>query len=440
MRVALLSLISKVAMTAAQFGAAALVLVYFSPIEQGYYYAFIAIIAIQSLFELGLNQVLVVFLAHERGSRSDPGADSQRARTIANASLRDYARLAAAFLLIVGVIGAGFFAWPNQMVGLAASDWAIPWLALVIASTLKLPLMWLEAVLEGLGWLPQVLIVRTLAHLTWLGGLWVGAHAGLGLLSLAIATLMMLIVSYTGHAQRYRDLITLLRSSNDDQMPMDWRKETRVMRRRVSGTWIASYIISSTPIPLTLSILGPAQAGLVGIAFQFAAAIGVITGALIGPRISEAARLVAENAGTAYNRLLRLTMKQTLSAGMFVALTAIIVLEMGPSLRPEYASRVPSNWVTVPLLIAAIINSTLSCVAVFARARKQEMFIRPLFAVAAITAIGTLLAQGAGGTTAISLLHLGAAILVTAPSVFAAFRSLILDGARATAQQDHINR
>ena len=274
-------------MTSAQFGALALILIYFSSIEQGFYFAFVALIAIQSLLELGLSQVLVVFLAHERGQRVAPGADTDRAHVIARASLLEYLRLAAAFLLIVGALGIIFFAWSWHANALPPYEWLGPWLALVTVSAMRLPLIWLEAVLEGLGWLSNVLVVRIVAHMAWLGAFWVSAHVGLGLLSLTVATLTLLLVSYLGHIHKYSALRALIARPASVGVLMDWRQETQVMKRRVSGTWIASYIISSAPIPLALYILGPVQAGIIGIAFQFAAAIGVVTGALIGPRTSE---------------------------------------------------------------------------------------------------------------------------------------------------------
>ncbi len=420
-------------MASAQFGAVALILVYFSSIEQGFYFTFVALIAIQSLLELGLSQVLVVFLAHERGQRVAPGAATERANVIARASLLEYLRLAAAFLLIVGALGIIFFVWSWHANDLPPYEWLGPWLALVTVSALRLPLIWLEAVLEGLGWLSNVLVVRIVAHIAWLGAFWVSAHAGLGLLSLTVATLTLLLVSYLGHVHQYRGLRALIARPASVGIFMDWRQETQVMKRRVSGTWIASYIISSAPIPLALYILGPVQAGIIGIAFQFAAAIGVITGALIGPRTSEAARLVAANSIKDYQRLLRLTMQQTLTAGVLVAALAVALLLAGPLLQPELAVRLPTAWIAGPLLVAAIVNSTLSCVAVFARARKEEMFILPLFLVAITTTIGTLAAKGEGSTATISFLHLFAALLITMPSVISGFRKLILDNGHRTA-------
>jgi hypothetical protein len=433
MRVAVLSLGSKVAMTTAQFGSVALVIAYFSSIEQGFYFTFVALIAIQSLLELGLSQVLVVFLAHETGQRAAPAAYTERANLIARASFLEYGKLAAAFLLIVGALGIVFFAWSWRANALPPAEWLGPWLTLVTVSALRLPLIWLEAVLEGLGWLPNVLVVRIVAHLAWLGAFWVSAHAGLGLLSLTVATVALLLASCLGHAHRHRTLRALLTRAANVGVPMDWRQETKVMRRRVSGTWIASYIISSSPIPLTLFTVGPVQAGIVGIAFQFAAVIGVITGAMIGPRISEAARLVAAHAISDYQHLLRRTMQQTLSVGALVAAVAVTLLLAGPLLQPAVASRLPTAWVAAPLLFAAVVNSSLSCVAVFARARKQEFFIRTLFAVAITTTIGTLAANVEGSIATISFLHLGAALLITMPSVIGGFRKLTLDTGHRTA-------
>ena len=44
---------------------APIIIIYFSPTLQGFYYTFIGVLGIQSLFDLGLGQLLQQFISHE---------------------------------------------------------------------------------------------------------------------------------------------------------------------------------------------------------------------------------------------------------------------------------------------------------------------------------------------------------------------------------------
>lgn len=438
MRLSLVSLVSKAVMVGAQLVATYLVLVYLNPKEQGYYYSFIALIAVQGIFELGLSQVLVVFMAHE--STVVAPADLQgyrpnrRLRAIASASLLQYVKLTMLFAVSVGLMGTVFFQLTR---GFAPQDgrveWAIPWALLVVSSSLRLPIIWLEAVIEGIGQIRQVLTARIVAQFAWAGAFFLTLHAGLGLLAPTIAALALIVISLTVYWP-YRHIVRRLTHHPAQQAQrVNWKRELQPMQRRVSGTWIASYLISNTPVPLCFALLGAVEAGRAGVAFQVAASIGVIAGALVGPKISVASRLVAARLVEEYRALMLRTMRQTLAAGAAVALLAIAVLVAIPITDPLLGHRLPSALVTAPLLIAAMINCLMSCVAVFSRAQKNELFTVPLLLVAFITILGSVAAQGAGGLLTISGLHALGALCITLPfSVFAFRRTVALPTSAAT--------
>ena len=64
----------------------------------------------------------------------------------------------------------------------------------------------------------------------------------------------------------------------------------------------------------------------------------------------------------------------------------------------------------------------MSCVAVFSRAQKTELFTMPLFLVALITIGGSLAAQGVGGIFTIACLHALGALCITLPFSVVGFR------------------
>ena len=420
-------------MTVAQLVATGLVLAYLSPHEQGYYYSFIALIAVQGIFELGLSQVLVVFLAHEAIAVNRKGVDdyrpNRRSRAIACVSLQQYFKLTVLFTVIMGIVGTAFF-HVTQAGG--SSDkgqlhWILPWWLLVASSALRLPLIWLEAVIEGLGEIRYVMLTRIVAQLVWLCTFFVALRSELGLLAPAAAALALVIASTTVYWPFRRAIRRLTHRPARQALRIDWNREVAPMQRRVSGTWIASYLISSTPVPICFALLGAAEAGRAGVAFQVAAAIGVIAGAIVGPKISIASRMVSAQLLHEYRRLLLRTVRLTLAASATVAFLGVTILVILPIAAPSLTNRLPSALETMPLLVAAVINSLMSCVAVFSRAQKTELFTVPLFLVAFVTVGGSLAANGFGGILTITYLQALGALCITLPFSVVAFRRTAAD-------------
>jgi len=110
-----------------------------SPTEQGYYFTFASVLALQIFFELGLNQIVMQLVSHEvahltettdgrlTGNESHLGRLSSLARLIR----RWYGVSAMLFALIGGVAGAVFF---SQKGAEPMSVWLGIWVVLICAT------------------------------------------------------------------------------------------------------------------------------------------------------------------------------------------------------------------------------------------------------------------------------------------------------------------
>jgi hypothetical protein len=418
MRSTVLSLLSKLALMAAQFIATVLVLRYLSPRDQGYYYAFVSMIAVQGIFELGLGQVVVVSISQAiarcRAAPAGTGAGlPARASAIAHSAFVRYAWIAVVFVVLVAPAGATFFAL-SAPISVGRHVWLLPWLALVATTATRFPIIWLEAVVEGSGELDRVFVVRTVAQLVWTAVIATAFALGLGLYAPAVAALFLTLASGAGYAP-YRRLVTDALAAIDHDVGVQWSREVGAFRRRVSGTWIASFLVSQTAVPIAFAALGAAEAGRAGIAFQVAAALGVLAGAIITPRTWVAARLVASGDWRGYQRLFRRTLTTSTAVVMAAAMACILALALVPGIVPAYAPRLPPAASTSLLLGAASINAFMACVAVFARANHEERFVVPLFLVAATTVCGSILFGARTGFIGIAATHLVAALAITLP-------------------------
>lgn len=125
-------------------GAVTLVVVplWLSPVQQGYYYTFASILALQIFFELGMGQVVIQIVAHEAvhlrqipdGSYEGDAEHLARLAMLQVLLKRWY--LPAALLFAVVVCGTGMMFFRTG--GLPWHEWAPPWAMLVGASAFNL--------------------------------------------------------------------------------------------------------------------------------------------------------------------------------------------------------------------------------------------------------------------------------------------------------------
>ena len=135
---------------------------YFNLTQQGFYYTFSSVLALQVVFELGLAFVITQFASHEFATLSWGGAGEicgdraavDRFHAILRRSVIWYGGVAVLMALFVLPAGLYFFS-SHDTAGLNVS-WQNPWVALVLAASLYLPIIPVLAAIEGSGQVAQV--------------------------------------------------------------------------------------------------------------------------------------------------------------------------------------------------------------------------------------------------------------------------------------------
>src|SRR5256885_2369225 len=111
----------------------ALIAPFLSPAEQGYYYTFGSLVAVQIVFELGFSFVILQMASHERARLSISQDDDITGESVAHARLASVIQKSvrwysvAALLMAVTVIPVGFyFFYTHQHPGQTVA-WRLPW-------------------------------------------------------------------------------------------------------------------------------------------------------------------------------------------------------------------------------------------------------------------------------------------------------------------------
>ncbi|MGB6830980.1 MAG: hypothetical protein WBE41_23230, partial [Terracidiphilus sp.] len=130
--------------------------------EQGYYYTFYSIVALQIVFELGFSFVILQLAAHERAYltflpngaiEGDPVAHSRLASVLHKAV---YWYMGAGILMGAALIPGGLWFFSAHPTPGAAVAWRLPWISLVLAAVLAFQIDPVFSFLEGCGFVAQV--------------------------------------------------------------------------------------------------------------------------------------------------------------------------------------------------------------------------------------------------------------------------------------------
>src|SRR5437899_373134 len=144
----------------------ALIARFLSPAEQGYYYTFGSLVALQIVFELGFSFVILQLASHERAKLSISldheisGDETAHARlaSVVQKSVRWYS--VAAVLMAATLLPAGLYFFSTHQSAGSIVHWQFPWCFAALMAALNFQLDPLLSFLEGCGYVPEVARLR----------------------------------------------------------------------------------------------------------------------------------------------------------------------------------------------------------------------------------------------------------------------------------------
>jgi len=351
---------------------------FFTPEEQGFYYTFASLLALQSFIELGFSVVIINVASHEWAhlSLSEYGrivgeSDAlSRLISLGRFAFKWYAFGSLIFILGVGSAGYVFLSRSEY----SSIQWEAPWFALVVTTGF---LLWgtpLTSILEGCNQVETInkfrlsqAIMGSLA--LWLtlglgGGLWAAVvSAGANLLR----DLYLILVQYRkffGSFLRPRSGAGL--SWTTDVLPMQWRLA-------VSGLvhYIAFYLFN----PVMFHYHGAVVAGQMGMTWQVVSGLQMASMAWIQPNVPRFGILVARRE---YGELDRLWLRTTLMSLLFLGCLAGVAWGLVYSLNIFHLSLAQRLLAPLPtglLLLGGILFHVSQCESVYLRAHKREVLM-----------------------------------------------------------------
>ncbi len=385
----------------------------FSLVEQGFYYTFSSLLALQIFFDLGLMFVISQFVSHEfvhlswgdRGSVAGDPIALQRFTDLLRKTVSWFGVASLLMIIILIPVGIIFF----EQKGVTNFSWRLPWGLAVIGTALNLFVTPFFAVIMGSG---DVVTAnkRDLAGtvlgsvLCWLviglhGGLYAIFAVNMGSLCIALGYLFakrpeLIKLSWAGFLWK--------RTASPRDKGLSWWGEIWPMQWRMAVSSGAAYFVYQIFNPVLFHFQGPVIAGQMGMTMTVGNALLAGSFTIVNARTPQFGKLIALHDWHALDRLFSKTVAQALSLVSFGAVVGVLIVWVLQSYSKFGVRFLPYGQCA--LLFGTVCMQTVyGSLGVYLRSHKKE----PLL-------ISTILASLLQGITTIFLAEKYGSLGVTA--------------------------
>jgi len=365
----------------------------FSPEQQGYYYTFASLLALQAFFDLGLMFVIAQFASHEFVHLSWGTNGSITGDPIALGRITDLLRKTvlwfgvASLLMIVILVPTGLIFFDQK--GAVSFSWRLPWILAVIGTALNLFVMPFFAVIMGSG---DVVTVnkRDLAGAVLssvLGWLVIGMHGGLYAVFAVNVGALVIAWGYLMYKRPELVKLALLRSLGSERTlrnnaGLSWWGEIWPMQWRMAISSGAAYFIFQMFNPILFHYHGAVVAGQMGMTISVANALLAGSMTVLNAKTPEFGKRIAVRDWKGLDLIFKKATLQSLGlavAGAIVGIGVIWILQAYFPVGRRFLS--PGQ---AALLFGAIcFQAVNSAFAIYLRAHKQE----PLMTMTVVASI-----------------------------------------------------
>jgi O-antigen/teichoic acid export membrane protein len=367
-------------------GLATMVLIasFFSEEQQGYYYTFYSLLAMQIFVELGMSGVITTFASHEFaelrwGNHGTIVGDSRaldRFIELVSRTVRLF--VIAAVVLLVALVPAGLIFLKRGGIADPDFSWQLPWILAVVSAAVNLVSIPIFSAIMGSGDVDAVNYREFLGGiagslLAWLviilhGGLYAFCAVSCG----NIIVTWIYLIKYKSHLLGM--VWTRLREPSETRAALSWKEEVWPLQWRIALSWMSGYLIFQLFNPVLFYYHGPIIAGQMGMTLNVSAALLVVAMTWVNVRSPEFGRLIAVRDWTALDRLFARVVKQSMGivvAGGTILWLSLLFLQQYTKIGARLLPPSVALWLIVTYWILTLVSG----LAVYLRAHKKEPFL-----------------------------------------------------------------
>lgn len=341
-----------------------------SPEEQGFYYTFGSIVALQVFFELGLTSIITQFVAHEASHLKLNSEFKMEGEALYRSRLSSLLKfctkwyLIIAFLVFValGTLGSIFFT--KYSVEHKDIEWFLPWILLAIGTAFNLLLSPITAFLEGLGKVKEVAQLRFVQQIIHPIVVWGGLSIGGKLfVSGADAFIRVFVVAIILIKSPFFKILKNIWMDSGIEKVL-YMKEIFPYQWRIALSWVSGYFIFQLFNPVLFATEGAKVAGQMGMTLTALNGVQSLTQSWINTKVPKMSGLIAQKDYKNLDSLFAKTMKQMLLIGTLAILCFVAVIYLiqsqgitflGMDIGNRFLPIIPlslmawSSWTMVPI-------------------------------------------------------------------------------------------
>lgn len=399
---------------------------YLSKDEQGYYYTFGSIIAIQVFFELGLNSIITQYVAHEMAHLKwidHINIEGDRSHQSRLASLLHFVVKWFSFislLLLVALIVAGnyFFTKFNNQLNVS---WHIPWAILSVTTCCFLLIDPLFAFLEGLGKVKEVARMRLMQQTVYIVTVIVLLFFHFKLYSSALAVLasfltILLLFLFSGNSKM---LLSIWKLKGESKV--NYRKEIFPYQWKIALSWISGYFIFQLFNPVLFATEGPVVAGQMGMTIAALNGVLGLSMSWINTKVPLFSGLIAKKEYSELDKVFFKSFWQTIIItilGLTTVFVIVFVLQHeNTAIGHRFLSLLPLGFMCISFLL----NSLAFGMATYLRCHKSEPLLGQSVVFAIFSSISTFMLGKYYGVIGVTGGYLALGLTIGIPWVIIVF-------------------
>ena len=347
-----------------------------SPVEQGWYYSFLSLSSLFTIFDLGLSVVLLqlsshYFVGNHWGKKGlIHGKNIDRFLSLLSQSSHLYFKLGFVFFFVMIPAGIIFFGLKSSNL-LFTTQWKAPWVVLVMATTLNIFLLPFFSIIEGSGSIKEVYNIRLIQGI--LGSLvcWIVLLNGGVLWAITMVPIITFLVGTLWILFKYS--ILLRYACQQRRFHISWSNEVWPLQWRIGLSWLSGYLLTQIYTPTLFYYHGAKVAGQMGLSLTLANMLGLLAQSWIARRVPSMAQAVSQKKWQDFDQIFRRDFMVSVIFYVFGVLAFCFLYQLISSTK--YSERILSFWPFLGLLVVVLINHIGGALAAHLRSYKKEPLV-----------------------------------------------------------------
>lgn len=360
---------------------------FLSGVEQGFYYTFASVVALQVFFELGLTGIMTQYVAHEavslvlldNGEYKGEAKYKSRLSSLLRFCTLWYAIIAVIVFLFLLVFGYFYFSKYGNTAE-CNTEWRFPWILICIGTSIKLFQSPFTSIFNGLGKVKEMSRIIFYQQIIIPLSTWLGLVVGLKLYIVGISYLLSVIIwLYFVYKDQLISILVKLWNVQITEK-VSYLKEIFPFQWKIALSWMSGYFIFQLFNPVLFATEGAVVAGRMGMTLQALNAISAFSMSWLNTKIPLYSKLIALKDYTELDSIFNKTLKQmsTICACLLLCfflfillLKKNVILSAWDGLSDRFLDLIPLLLMIIPVFLQQYTNSW----ATYLRCHKKEPFL-----------------------------------------------------------------